>query len=115
MGEFSSAWVEIDVWEMTDEDKTVADTTKVTGRAVVDGVEQDAVATTTAVIVVVWDETTGRRVIQSEDPVFVVESSIGHAYTHNVGPALVAQKPLCSAPMSLVVYVSSPSTLILFC
>ena len=47
---------------------------KTTGRAVVDGVEQDVVAITTAVIVVKWDEKSGRRVIQSENLAFIIKS-----------------------------------------
>ena len=49
---------------------------KTTGRAIVDSVEQDAVATTTAVIVVKWDEKSRRRVIQSENLAFVIESQL---------------------------------------
>jgi hypothetical protein len=47
---------------------------KTTSRAVLDGVEQDVVAITTAVIVVEWDEKNGRRVIQSENLAFVIKS-----------------------------------------
>lgn len=45
-----------------------------TGRAIVNGVERNVVATTTAVIGVVWNEVSGRRVIQSGDLIFVVEA-----------------------------------------